>query len=85
MSPLLQQVLTEIDRLSPTEQIEVLSHTIDRVKQHQPLESTKSTPTWSDMTGIATFPLMGEDAQSWVSRTRQEGDEHRSQILRGDK
>jgi hypothetical protein len=39
MSPQLQQILTEIDRLSPTEQIEVLSHTIERMKHNLPIES----------------------------------------------
>lgn len=42
MSPQLQQILTEIDRLSPTEQIEVLSHTIERMKQNLPTESDES-------------------------------------------
>lgn len=42
MSPQLQQILTEIDRLSPTEQIEVLSHTIERMKQNLPIESNES-------------------------------------------
>ena len=42
MSPQLQQILTEIDRLSQTEQIEVLSHTIERMKQNLPIESDES-------------------------------------------
>lgn len=42
MSPQLQQILTAIDRLSPTEQIEVLSHTIERMKQNLPIESHES-------------------------------------------
>ena len=39
MSPQLQQILTEIDRLSATERIEVLSHTIELLKQNLPIES----------------------------------------------
>ncbi len=42
MSPQLQQILTEIDRLSATEQIEVLSHTIELVKQNLPVEFDES-------------------------------------------
>jgi hypothetical protein len=45
MSPQLQQILSEIDQLSPTEQIEVLSHTIERMRQN-PL-SVPST-SWED-------------------------------------
>ena len=41
MSPQLKQVLTEIDRLSPTEQMEVLSHTITQMKQNLLVESNE--------------------------------------------
>jgi hypothetical protein len=44
MSPQLQQILTEIDRLSATERIEVLSHTIELMKQNLPIESDESDP-----------------------------------------
>lgn len=33
---------------------------------------------------MTSYPMMGEDAQEWVSRTPREGDEHRSQVLRGE-
>jgi hypothetical protein len=42
MSPQLQQILTDIDRLSATERIEVLSHTIELMKQDLPVESDES-------------------------------------------
>jgi hypothetical protein len=42
MSPQLQQILTEIDRLSATERIEVLSHTIELIKQNLLIESDES-------------------------------------------
>jgi hypothetical protein len=42
MSPQLQQILTDIDRLSATERIEVLSHTIELMKQNLPFESDES-------------------------------------------
>jgi hypothetical protein len=44
MSPQLQQILTEIDRLSATERIEVLSHTIELMKQDLPIGSDESDP-----------------------------------------
>ncbi len=31
-------------------------------------------PRWMDAAGVAPHPLTGEDAQAWVSRTRQEGE-----------
>jgi hypothetical protein len=42
MSPQLQQILTEIDCLSATERIEVLSHTIELMKRNLPIESEES-------------------------------------------
>jgi hypothetical protein len=42
MSPQLQQILTEIDQLSPMEQMEVLSHTVTRVKQQ--LDTSEISP-----------------------------------------
>ncbi len=42
MSPQLQQILTDIDRLSATERIEVLSHTIELIKQNLPAEAEES-------------------------------------------
>ncbi|MGF2035927.1 MAG: hypothetical protein RMZ43_011520 [Nostoc sp. CmiVER01] len=32
--------------------------------------------------GYGSLPLLGEDAQEWVSLTRQEGDEHRERLFR---
>jgi hypothetical protein len=82
MSPQLQQVLSEIDRLSPTEQIQVMTHVIESIKGHVSKEPIKSTRRWSDFIGMAKAPLVGEDAQEWVSRTRKEGDDHRENVLR---
>ncbi len=42
MSPQLRQILTDIDRLSATERIEVLSHTIELMKQNLPVEFDES-------------------------------------------
>ncbi len=32
---------------------------------------------WREIVGTATYPLVGEDTQMWVSRNRLEGDEQR--------
>jgi len=37
---------------------------------------------WSEIEGAATFPMVGEDAQAWITRTRREGDEQRERLLR---
>jgi hypothetical protein len=84
MSPQLQQVLSDIDCLSPTDRIQVMTHVIESIKEYVPKEAIKSNRQWRDLSGMVTAPLMGEDAQDWVSRTRQSGDEHRSDLLRVD-
>jgi hypothetical protein len=38
----------------------------------------------SVLKGMAPYPLLGEDAQEWVSRTRREADKHRERLLRGE-
>jgi hypothetical protein len=84
MSPQLQQVLSDIDRLSPTDRIQVMSHVIESIREYVPTESAKTSRKWSDLRGMVTAPLMCEDAQEWVSRTRREGDEHRASLLRAE-
>ena len=34
---------------------------------------------WQNIRGSVQMPLVGEDAQTWVSRTRGEGDTQREQ------
>ena len=82
MSPQLQQVLSEIDLLSPTDRIQVMNHVIESIKEYVPKEIIKSDRKWSDLRGMAIAPLMGENAQDWVSRTRTKGDEDRETLLR---
>jgi hypothetical protein len=38
--------------------------------------------SWREIRGIVAYPMCGEDAQEWVSRTRREGDEQREKALR---
>ncbi len=84
MSPQLQQVLSDIDRLSPTDRIQVMTHVIESIKEYVPIEPVRPQRKWSDLRGMVMAPLMGEDAQDWVSRTRREGDEHRESLLRAE-
>jgi hypothetical protein len=38
--------------------------------------------SWLDLEGTLPYPALGEDAQAWVSRSRQESDEAREAQLR---
>jgi len=44
------------------------------------LHRSKSAPRrrWSEIAGTAPYPLAGEDAQAWVSRSREEADIERT-------
>jgi len=45
-------------------------------QQRRPVATRRK---WREIRGIVQSPLMGEDAQTWVSRTRQAGDQQREQ------
>ena len=83
MNPRLQQVLQDIDQLSLEEQFEVLNHTTDQLKR-QAVIPDKPKRKWLDIAGTASYPLMGEDAQDWVTRTRRDSQEHRDRLLGRD-
>ncbi|MEH2178614.1 hypothetical protein [Nostoc sp.] len=80
MSPSLEKILSEIEQLTPEEQLTVMRHLVERVKKH--VTQAQAKRKWSDLKGMASYPLFGEDAQEWVSRNRQEGDEHRERFSR---
>jgi hypothetical protein len=82
MSPLLKSLLKQAEQLAPAEQLELISSLANHLKTTQPSPQPKQK--WSDLKGLAPYPLTGEDAQEWVSRTRREGNKHREQILKGE-
>ncbi|WP_066379121.1 MULTISPECIES: hypothetical protein [unclassified Anabaena] len=80
MSLSLQKMLNEIDKLTPQEQLTVMGYLVERMKQH--VIPAPSKRKWSDLKGMASYPLLGKDAQEWVSQTRREGDEYREGLLK---
>lgn len=80
MSRLLAQVLREIEQLNPEEQLQVISHAAKLIK-HQTATRRKSQRKWLDIAGNAPYPLVGEDAQEWVTRTRGEAQQYRDRLL----
>ncbi|MDX2213083.1 MAG: hypothetical protein SFY66_07315 [Oculatellaceae cyanobacterium bins.114] len=71
MSPLLQQVLQEIEQLTPAEQLEVISYATEQLKQRA-LTQTNPKRSWRELRGIAPNVLDGQDAQEWVNQLRSE-------------
>ena len=81
MSPQLQQVLSEIDRLSSTEQIQVIEHITVNLKEVVATTQPRKSKSWRDLAGIAPNLLSGEDAQAWVNKERNEWSQREEQIL----
>jgi uncharacterized protein YbcC (UPF0753/DUF2309 family) len=82
MSPLLQQVLQEIEQLTIEEQLEVISHATKQLKR-QMLTQSKSQRSWRELRGIAPNLLDGQDAQEWVNQLRSEWGEREKRIFEG--
>lgn len=78
MSPQLKEMLRNIDQLSTPEQLEIIRHITDRLQQRQ---SDQSKRRWLDLAGTVPHPLLGDDAQAWVSYSRREDQEQRNHWL----
>ena len=74
----LTQIIMQIDRLPLDDQLELIAHLAQRARQQY--RTAPPRRRWSDIRGIAAHPLLDEDAQAWVSRTRREDDVHREQL-----
>lgn len=74
-SKYLQKILREVDNLTLEEIGELIAHLQMKIKT-APLRRR-----WAEIAGKAPYPLTGEDAQAWVSRTRREADLQRQTEL----
>jgi hypothetical protein len=61
--------------MSPEEQHELVA-LVNETEASAPVEPRQPI-TWADACGIVKYPLVGEDAQTWVTRERAESDEER--------
>ena len=78
MSVELIDLLTEQSaQLTADEQLMLAMRLIDRVRQGAATQPKPSQRKWRDLQGAFAYRLTGEDAQTWVTRTRQEGDKRR--------
>jgi hypothetical protein len=76
-------VLQQAERLPPAEQLELIARLAERLRTvHGTEMEPKRRRSWLEIAGSAPYPLLGEDAQDWITRTRREGDEHRDQLLK---
>lgn len=61
-------LIEDINSLPPKEKAEVID-LVKRLKSKQ-----MSSKKWKEIAGLASYPLIKEDAQQWISHNRQESD-----------
>lgn len=77
---LYDDIMNQAKRLTLDEQLRLIAYLSEQAR----LAKTKKPPTpkqWRDLRGAAAYPLVAEDAQDWVSTSRQEDESHRSSQL----
>lgn len=79
-SSVYEQVAREAGALSREEQLLLIARLAEHLSSLPSRQLRKGRPRWEDFGGKALSPLCGEDAQQWVTRTRQESDQHRGTV-----
>ncbi len=59
-------------QLSPAERLQLVEKIV-----HDLAAGPAAGRSWREIRGRATYLLVGEDAQAWISRSRQESDAQR--------
>jgi hypothetical protein len=78
----LENLIREAENLSPTEQLRLAAHLAEKARQTD--LASRARRSWDELCGAAPSPLLGEDAQTWVSRTRKEGEAFRERLWKGE-
>ncbi|MCI0388702.1 MAG: hypothetical protein MOB07_08040 [Acidobacteria bacterium] len=78
MTPEVNRILRQTDALSVDEQLALAALLIERARR----KSHQTRRNWLNVMGAGPYPLTGEDAQAWVTRTREEGDDERERQCR---
>ncbi|HAG80521.1 MAG TPA: hypothetical protein DCL61_04955 [Cyanobacteria bacterium UBA12227] len=76
----IDELIANAEKLFLDEQLQLVTKLLERIRQNYAL-AEKPRPRWSDICGAARYPLVGEDAQAWVLKTRSESDAHRERDL----
>jgi len=77
VSSVFDQVAREADALPSDEQLRLIARLAERLAAAGATQPGENRPRWEDFAGSVSAPMCGEDAQHWVTRTRQESDQQR--------
>lgn len=74
-TPVYDAVVRLAGTLTPQERLRLIAHLATTTQ----VDVTTPNPgrRWSDLAGTAPYPALGEDAQDWITKTRQESDDAR--------
>ena len=67
----LDEIVRRAESLTPDEKLQLAAILIERARHVE--ETDNNEPRWTDLRGVVAEPALGEEAQEWVTRTRQEG------------
>ena len=76
----LDELVRRVEALTSDEQLFLIARLAEKLRGTY--QVSRPRRKWREIRGSAPYPLLGEDAQAWVSRTRREGDEHRERQWR---
>jgi len=75
------QVAALAAKLPPVERLRLVEKIVHELAASS-ITGDSGRRLWSEIRGIVAYPMLGEDAQASVSRTRREADEHREKQWR---
>ncbi len=74
---LYDDILSQAKRLTTDEQLRLIAYLFEQA-QLAKTQKSAAPKSWRDLRGAATYPLVAEDTQEWVTTSRQQDDSHRS-------
>lgn len=74
---MLATLMKQVAALDADQQLRLATYLIEQARSDA--QAAQSHYRWADLRGLYPHPALGEDAQTWVSRTRSEGDDRRTQ------
>ncbi len=75
-SEILDEQIQRSNSLTVDEQLRLAAYLVERVRETS--QASIRRRKWREIRGLAHPGFLGEDAQTWVSRTRREADERQS-------
>jgi hypothetical protein len=69
-----EQVAALAAQLSPTDRLRLVERIVHDLAALPDMGGSAGR-SWREIRGLVAYPMCGEDAQAWVSRTRREGEQ----------